>query len=86
MFKCKNNKAKNKRTLQPVFEENQDPVWECAGSTSALGHLVTEEIYNKRSYGKYLLSFFFVPIIKLGIVVETRGIQDVIYSLNGFAI
>lgn len=82
----KNNKAKNKRTLQPVFEENQDPVWGWAGSTSALGPMVTEEIYNKRSNGKYLLSFFFVPIINLGIVVETRGIQDVIYSLNGFTI
>ena len=40
----KNNKAKNKRTLQPVFEENQDPVWGWAGSTSALGPMVTEEI------------------------------------------
>lgn len=68
----KNNKAKNKRTLQPVSEENQDPVWGWEGSTSVLGPMVTEEIYNKRSNGKYLLSFFFVPIINLGIVVETR--------------
>ena len=51
MFKCKNNKAKNKRTLQPVFEENQGPVWECAGSTSALGHLVTEEICQLEKMG-----------------------------------
>lgn len=49
MEKCINkNKAKKKEEPSNlVFEENQDSVWgEC--SEISFGHLVTEEIHNKK--------------------------------------